>query len=260
MIEASERKSCCAAAYQSDFARLLLGTSFHPGGLDLTAHVAGLAGIEAEDHVLDVASGIGDSALLLARRFGCRVTGIDLAAKNVAAARDRAQTEGLSVGFEQGDAERIPFDNARFDVVLCECAFCTFPDKHAAAREFARVLKAGGRLAFSDLTRSGDLPDELSGLLAWIACIGDARPAGEYAAMLEAAGFTIAALENHDRVLSEMIREMQARMLGAELLSKLRKIDLAGADFDEARKMAAAASGAIRSGRLGYCALLAAKA
>ena len=50
--------------------------------------------------------------------------------------------------------------------VVCECAFCTFPDKSRAAAEFARVLRSGGRVGISDLTRSGELPGELDGLLA----------------------------------------------------------------------------------------------
>jgi ubiquinone/menaquinone biosynthesis C-methylase UbiE len=65
--------------------------------------------------------------------------------------------------------------------VICECAFCTFRDKSAAASEFARVLKPGGKVGLSDLTRSGILPAELDGLLAWVACIADARPISEYA-------------------------------------------------------------------------------
>ena len=53
---------------------------------------------------------------------------------------------------------------------------CTFPNKQTAAGEFSRVLKPGGRLGLSDLTRTAGLLPELDGLLSWIACIGDARP------------------------------------------------------------------------------------
>ena len=59
------------------------------------------------------------------------------------------------VRFEQGDAERLTLDDGQFDAVICECAFCTFPDKRAAAAEFARVLKPGGTVGLTDLTRSG---------------------------------------------------------------------------------------------------------
>src|SRR6516165_134439 len=70
-------KSCCAAIYQSDFARMLLGDSFHPGGLRLTARLGERLGLGLSIRVLDVASGKGESAISLAQRFGCEVVGID---------------------------------------------------------------------------------------------------------------------------------------------------------------------------------------
>jgi SAM-dependent methyltransferase len=172
----AELKSCCATAYQSDFARLLLGDSFHPGGLALTARLGELLALSPRDRVLDVASGRGESAIFLAGRFGCRVTGIDFGAANIAESRLRAEVASVAnlVRFEPGDAELLDDPDGSFDVDLSECAYCTFPDKRAATSEFARVLRPGGRLGLSDLTRYGALPVELSGLLAWIVCIGDA--------------------------------------------------------------------------------------
>ncbi len=261
MNDATELKSCCAAAYQSDFARLLLGDSFHPGGLHLTARLGELLALSSHDRVLDVACGRGETALFLARRFGCRVTGIDLGSANVAAARSRAEAEDLAnlVRFELGDAERLGQPDASFDVVLCECAFCTFPDKPAAAREFARVLYPGGRLGLSDLTRSGVLPAQLNGLLAWIACIGDALPAAEYVAHLERAGLQSLPLEAHNDALARMVRDIQGRLLAAELMVGLEKMSLPGVDFKEAKTVAASAAGAVRSGLLGYCLVTAKK-
>ena len=250
----AELKSCCAAAYESDFARLLLGDSFHPGGLALTERLGQLLAFSPRDHVLDVASGRGESALFLARRFGCRVTGIDFGAANIAQAASRAEEANVAdlVRFELGDAERLQQPDAAFDAILCECAFCTFPEKRIAAGEFARVLRPGGRLGLSDLTRSGTLPSELSGLLAWIACIGDARPAGEYVEYLDHSGFESIAVEAHDAALTQMLRDVQGRMLAAELMVKLNQLSLPGVDFEQAKATAACAAEAIRSGLLGY--------
>ncbi|HVV43715.1 MAG TPA: methyltransferase domain-containing protein, partial [Bryobacteraceae bacterium] len=188
--ESGGLKSCCAAAYQSDFARLLLGDSLHPGGQALTARLGERLGLASGMRVLDVASGKGESAVFLAVRFGCHVDGVDFGARNVGEARARAAAAGVShlVSFVEGDAEQLDFPDAAFDAVICECAFCTFPDKCAAAREFARVLRPSGRLGMSDLTRAGALNPDLEGLLAWIACIADARPAEEYAAYCKDAG------------------------------------------------------------------------
>jgi arsenite methyltransferase len=262
MTDAAELKSCCAAAYQSDLARVLLGDSFHPGGLELTSRLSGLLALGPGDELLDVAAGRGESAIFLAQKLGCRVTGIDLGAGNIVEAKARAEAAGVAnlVQFEHGDAERTDFPDASFDAVLCECAFCTFPDKRAAVGEFHRVLRPGGRIGLSDPTRSGDLPAELSGLLAWIACIGDAQPVGQYISQLDAGGFEAVLAEAHDDSLRQMVREIQGRLLAAELMVKLEKLDLGGVNFEEAKAMARCGADAVRAHLLGYSLITARKA
>jgi arsenite methyltransferase len=77
------------------------------------------------------ASGTGTSALFLVQRFGCHVVGVDLGAENVARATGEAERLGLAdrVRFTVGDAEQLPLQDSEVDAVICECAFCTFPDK-----------------------------------------------------------------------------------------------------------------------------------
>ena len=251
-------KSCCATLYESDIARMLLGDSFHPGGLTLTKRLGELLGLKPGMRVLDVASGKGESAIYLAQTFGCEVTGLDFGPVNVEQATARAKEANVdSVHFEIGDAEKLPFADATFDAVICECAFCTFPNKTTAAVEFARILKPGGKVGLSDLTRAHELPKELKGLLAWVACIADALPVMEYTAHLEAAGMHDIHIEPHDEALEEMVRDIQGKLLGAELMSKLKKFDLGGINFAEAKAMARAASDAVRTKKLGYAILTA---
>ena len=247
-------KSCCATLYESDFARLLLGDSFHPGGVRLTERLGEMLELKTGARVLDVASGKGESAIFLARHFGCEVVGVDFGAANVQEAGDRAAAAGIAdlVTFRQGDAEELDLADGSFDAVICECAFCTFPNKPAAAREFARILKTGGKAGLSDLTRSTVLPPELQGLLAWVACIADARPAQEYVAYLGDAGFEGIQVEMHDEALVEMVRDIQGKLLGAELMSKSKKLALEGVDFAQAKVLARAASDAVRAKTLGY--------
>lgn len=255
-------KTCCATLYASDWARVLLGDSFHPGGLALTERLGTLLDLKPGQRVLDVAAGRGASAITLARRFGCAVVGMEYGATTVAEANALVVEAGLAgrVRFEQGDAEQLPFDACAFDAVICECAFCTFPDKRAAAAEFARVLRCGGRVGLSDLTRTGALPAQLEGLLAWIACIGDARPLGEYVAYLASAGLGVDLVEPHDQALAELVRSIRGRLLGAELLVRLKQLDLPGADFEQAKTLAHHAAEAVRRGTLGYALVIASKA
>ena len=254
-------KQCCTAVYQSEWARLLLGDSFHPGGLELTARLGELVGLRPSHKVLDVASGVGTTATFLAEQFGCEVIGVDLGAEAVATANEIAAEKGLTghVWFEQGDAERLPFPDANFDVVLCECAFCTFPNKPTAAAELARVLKPGGQLALSDITRSGNLPPELDSLMAWIACIADAQPVAAYRRYLETAAFTITHTEAHNDALAELVRTVQGKLLGIELMANLKKATLPELDFAQARTLARHAAEAVRQGKLGYAVLIADK-
>jgi len=213
-------KQCCARLYESDFAKLLLGESFHPGGAKLTERLGELLGLGARSRVLDIASGTGTSALFLAERFGCEVVGVDYGSHNVEQSNAAATARGLDkrVNFRTGDAERLPFPDVSFDAVICECAFCTFPDKTAAAREFARVLRSGGGIGLSDLTRGPVLPEELSGLLAWVACIADARPVDTYVRYLCDAGFRVERVEPHDEALLEMVNQVRTKLLGTEIL------------------------------------------
>ena len=258
-MENTNIKQCCATFYGSDLARMLLGDSFHPGGVRLTQRIGELLGLTPTAHVLDVAAGPGTSALHLAKNIGCRVTGIDLSQANISAARAAAETQGLSqlVQFELADAERLPFSDAVFDAIVCECAFCTFPGKNIAAAEFARVLKVGGGVGISDLTRTAAPLPELEGLLAWIACIGDALPVQEYASILTHAGLSVEKTEMHDEALGEMVRGVQSRLLGVEIASGLGKLDIPGLDLSAAKQFARAAAEAIRAGKRGYTILVA---
>ena len=178
---------------------------------------------------------------------------------NVNAANTEAVSRGLdgAVRFELGDAERLPFPDASFDAIVCECAFCTFPSKAVAAHEFFRVLKPGGQVGISDLTRTEKQIPDLEGLLAWIACIGDALPAEQYIAILQASGMRVECTEEHNDALEEMVRGVQSRLLGIEVMAGLGKLQLPGIDLNSAKQFATAAGDAIRNGSLGYAVIIA---
>lgn len=126
-----ERKGCCAALYDTQAVRMLLGDSLHPGGLALTNRLSKLVDIKADDMVLDLACGSGASAIAIARAFHCRVVGVDLGAQSIAEAASTARNsrDGKRVGFLRGDGEQLPLVGESFDAVVSECSMSLFPDK-----------------------------------------------------------------------------------------------------------------------------------
>ena len=105
--------------------------------------------IPVGSRVLDVACGTGNTAIPLARS-GCIVTGVDIATNLLAQARERAAAEGLTVTFDEGDAEALPYGDASFDAATTMFGAMFAPRPELVASEFARVLKPGGLLAMGN--------------------------------------------------------------------------------------------------------------
>jgi SAM-dependent methyltransferase len=246
-------KTCCADLYASDAVRWLLGEELHPGGERTTLRLAELAGLEPGERVVDVATGAGASARLLARTFGVQVVGVELAAETVE--RARRQTADDRVRFARGDAEALPLREGTFDVAMSECSLCTFPDKRRAVAEMARVVRTGGRIAIADVTAdAGSLPERLRTAAAAVACVADAREEHGYVELLEAADCEVVARERHDEDLVAMLDRVEARLRVARMLAK------PGEQRDrvrEAVELVRLAQVEARSGMLGYVLLVA---
>lgn len=260
-LDAAQVKACCATGYSSDLVSLLLGPSYHPGGTRLTRRLLDALGLRPGERLVDVASGIGTTALLAAQEYDAIVDGVDLSASNVALAVGAADAAGVGdrTRFHHGDAEALPLTAGAWDAVVCECALCTFPDKPTAIAEIARVLRPGGRVGISDVTADRDLlPAELTGLGAWIACVADARPATEYEALLTAQGLRVTLVEQHRDALDRMVLQIAARV---ELLRITRRpqAEELGLDFDRVRPILSATQEAIEKGALGYALIVAEK-
>lgn len=254
-------KICCATFYESDAARMLLGDILHPGGLELTAYLGQVMGLSPEDRVLDIACGRGSSAVHLAKKFGCHVTGVDYGEDNVAAARQHAAAQGSShlTVFQQGDAERLPFEDSSFDALISECSYCTFPDRTKAAGEMFRVLRPGGRVGLTDMVVNGMLPEEMQTVLSWVSCIGGAGPVDEYVSQLQKSGFTGFMVEDKREALLEMINGIRRKFLAVELATGLWKMDLGGIDLKKAKSLARSAEELTEKGVIAYALIMARK-
>ena len=104
-----------------------------------------------EDIVLDVAAGTGEPGLTIAGMLsGGKVISIDLSENMLAVAREKAAAKKIE-NFETkvADVTELPFDDNSFDAITCRFGFMFFPDMLLAAKEMARVLKPGGRVAIA---------------------------------------------------------------------------------------------------------------
>ncbi len=115
----------------------------------VAAHLVAFARIAPGEAVLDVGTGTGVVAITAARA-GAVATGMDLTPPLLAVARENGRIAGLgSVEWIEGDAERLPFPDRRFDVVLSQFGHMFAPRPDIAVGEMHRVLKPGGRIAFA---------------------------------------------------------------------------------------------------------------
>ena len=123
------------------------------------AHLVKYADVRAGQRVLDVACGTGVVAVTAARR-GAHVKGLDLSPALIDHARKNADVAGVTVDFVDGDAEALPYDDASFDLVLSQFGHMFAPRPPVVVAEMLRVLKPGGRIAFSTWP-----PDQFIGLM-----------------------------------------------------------------------------------------------
>jgi len=107
--------------------------------------------LRAGERVLDVAAGNGNATLAAARRW-CDVVSTDYVPTLLERGRTRASAEGLQVQFEQADAEKLPYTDHSFDVVMSTFGVMFTPDQDKAAAELARVCKPGGRIGVANWT------------------------------------------------------------------------------------------------------------
>jgi len=174
----------------------------HFGGIEANDLLIAGAGILREHTVLDVCSGMGGPARYLAHRVGCRVTGLDLTQSRHESAQRLTRLVHLDhlVTFRLGNALSMPFEDASFDVVIGQEAWCHVPDKPRLVAECARVVKRGGVIAFTDILRREALAEPEMARLRSEMAFPELESLEGYAALLEANGCAV----THREDLSEL--------------------------------------------------------
>ena len=172
------------AAPEADGLKARLKTTWMTGDYDLFSRYMeagarqfyGRLGVAPGTRLLDVGCGSGQLALLAARA-GARVTGCDIATNWIEAARARAAAEGISVAFDEGDAEALPYGDAQFDVVASLIGAMFAPRPALVAAELTRVCRPGGMIAMANWTPGGFIGLMFKAIAKHIAPSGMPSPA-----------------------------------------------------------------------------------
>jgi arsenite methyltransferase len=166
-----------------------VGVTKHAGSRAATDELAQLCHIIDGSYVLDVGCGVGLTPSYLAKRYGCRVMGVDIRESMVERSREQALAQGVTelTEFQVADAMGLPFDEGTFDVVLSESVLAMVADKAKALSEYLRVLKSGGYIGLNETAWLRE-PDERYRELMRQSVQGDTLTVEAWAKLAEQAG------------------------------------------------------------------------
>jgi len=140
------------------------GITKHMGGLKATDELIELCHITPDKYVLVVGCGIGLTSCYMAKKYGCRVLGVDISAKMLDWSRKRARKAGVTdrAEFMLADVQDLPFNDNLFDAVISESVTAFPPDKERAVSEYVRVIKPGGYVGLNECAWLKEPPPELA--------------------------------------------------------------------------------------------------
>lgn len=187
---------------------------FHVRGRQATLELAGIVRPAPGERVLDIGSGLGGAARVLAATCGCHVTGIDLTGDYCRAAAELTRWVGLGdlVEYRQADALDMPFGDGSFDVAWTQHAAMNIADKARLYREVHRVLRPGGRFALYDILQGEGGPVHFPVPWAREPSISHLVTPGEWRRLLEAAGFEVVHWRDSTAAGQDWFAEMNRRL------------------------------------------------
>jgi arsenite methyltransferase len=161
-----------------------------------------LAQLKPGEAVLDLGSGSGTDVFCAAVLVGegGRVVGVDFTDEQIEKARALRDEHGFGqVEFEQSRIEKLPFDDASFDVVISNGVINLSLVKNVVFAEAARVLRPGGRLALADIVSAKPLKERTRrNVDLWAACVAGAIPRDSYIAAIESSGLRVREVRKND--------------------------------------------------------------
>jgi len=186
---------------------------FHIRGRAATIELAELGALSPGTRVLDVGSGIGGPSRVLAARYGCRVTGLDLVGEycRVATMLALRACPHLWVRYSQGSALDLPFVDGTFDVVWTQHASMNIEDKPRFFGEMFRVVRPGGQLLLDDIVAGPGGPVHFPVPWARDPAISFLITPEQLQDGLRAVGFDVATWQDLTEPSREWFRKMRAR-------------------------------------------------
>jgi ubiquinone/menaquinone biosynthesis C-methylase UbiE len=179
----------------------------HYGGLAANDVLTERAGIGKGTHVVDFCAGLGGPSRYFAHRYGADVTGIELTPARVKGAEELTRRVGLAhrVRVIEGNVMHLPLAADSVDVVVSQEALLHVPDKPRALAEAYRILKPGGRIAFTDWVAHRPLSGADRELMWQGMAVTDLCDLPTYAGLLRGAGFVVNAVEDLTAEWSEIL-------------------------------------------------------
>ena len=194
----------------------------HYGGLAANDALAKCVRINAGTRVVDLCAGLGGPARYLAHLYGARVVGIELTPARVIGAAELTRRVGLDgkVQIIEGDVMALPLPNSGQDAVISQEALLHVPDLALALAEAYRVLRPGGRIAFSNWITHQPLSDADKRMLWDGMAAATLISTDRHAELLRNAGFEIEAIDDETDawgvILAERLRMYQKLRTDAE--------------------------------------------
>ena len=203
------------------------GKRWKKGALLCTERLAKMARIRKLDHVLDVGSGVGGPAIFLAKKYGCKVTGLNSSEKQIETARKLTHERGLEhlVNYVEGDAQKMPFPSESFSCLWTFNMFYHIQDKQKAMEEFYRVLQQDGRLAFDDWMITKKATSEDIKRLKWNWSSPPWATNEELIDLIYSSSFTLQKWEDYSHVGKGVMAKYFSEVFERDIKPKIIEVD-----------------------------------
>jgi len=204
------------------------GFTKHLGGLKATDELIELCQIGEGSYILDVGCGAGQTPCYIAKKYNCRVMGVDISERMIERSNERVESEGVAdrVEFRVADAQDLPFEDDLFDAVITESVTVFPEDKQKAVKEYARVTKPGGYVGLNESTwLKVPPPPEM---IAWVAQDLGAhvmpQTPEEWTGLLQGARLTVQTVDVREIVVREEAKGLVSRYGYGGMIRSLYKI------------------------------------